>query len=213
MKKIKIKRRYVYIMLIIAVCTSMTTLFSIATDDKELPKTQTTAKRETVIETEEKTEISEPEEKPLPAEEEKPQAFEPAMPIDGTILKDYHSDTLVYSNTLKDYRTHTGLDIKGQILDKVYSIEKGTVEKAYSDPLMGNTIIIDHKNGIKSIYSNLSTLEMVYIGKEVEKGTAISGIGDTALLETGDEAHLHFEIEKNGEKVNPLSVIKQNIDN
>ena len=131
------------------------------------------------------------------------------MPVDGEIIKDYHKDTLVYSNTLKDYRTHEGLDIKGQILDKVYAIGKGVVTEAYNDALMGNTIIIDHQNGIKSIYSNLSTTDMVSLGQTVEKGTVISGIGDTALMETGDEAHLHFEMKKDGETINPLSYIKK----
>ncbi len=209
MAKINIKRRYVYIALVLAICTSMTTLFSMATDNKELPKTTQVTKKEPVVETEKKALVEEAEKETVPpAKATQPEKFEPQMPHKGEIIKDYHIDTLVYSNTLKDYRTHPGIDIKGQILDKVYSIEKGVVENAYPNALMGNTIIIDHLNGIKSIYSNLSTLEMVATGQEIKKGAVISGIGDTALLETGDEAHLHFEITKNGETINPLSVIK-----
>ncbi len=207
MAKLKIRKRYLYIALILAICTAMTALVSVNTDKKELPETKVVNNIEKVVETEKKTLVEE-KEKPTTVSEKKSEKFEPIMPIKGEIIKDYHIDTLVYSNTLKDYRTHSGLDIKGKILDKVCAIEKGIVENAYADALMGNTIIISHQDGIKSIYSNLSTLEMVDFGQSVTKGMVISGIGDTALLETGDEAHLHFEMTKNGESVNPLSVIK-----
>lgn len=214
MKSFKIKRRYVYIALVLALCTSLTTLFSMRTDGRKQPEF-TKTETEKVVETEVKTTVTEEVEKatekaPLPEKKEEPaKPFEPQMPLKGKVIKDYHADTLVYSNTLRDYRTHPGLDIKGKILDKVYAVEDGIIEDAYNDALMGNTIVIDHKNGIKSIYSNLSTLEMVTVGQEIKKGTIISGIGDTALMETGDEAHLHFEMKKDGETINPLSYIKK----
>lgn len=208
MNKFKIKRRYIYIALVLGICTAMTTLFSVPAGRKESPEPLLVEHKEKIVETEKKTLVEEPTLKEKPPEE-KPDPFLPAMPLKGEVIKGYYKDTLVYSNTLKDYRTHSGLDIKGQILDKVYAIEKGVVEDAFDDALMGNTIIIDHQNGIKSIYSNLSTLDMVKIGEEIEKGAIISGIGDTALLETGDEAHLHFEMKKDGETINPLSYIKK----
>ena len=48
---------------------------------------------------------------------------------------------------------------------------------------------------------------MAHIGKVVEKGQVISGIGDTALFEIKDSPHLHFEITKDGQYIDPLDII------
>ena len=53
------------------------------------------------------------------------------------------------------------------------------------------------------MYSNLSTDKLVEVGDRVEKGQVISGIGDTALFECADEAHLHFEVISKGKNVDP----------
>ena len=125
------------------------------------------------------------------------------MPIYGEILNKFSGNNLVYSVTLKDYRVHRGIDIKAPILSQVKAVRSGVVESVKKDGLMGITIVIDHKNGFKSVYSNLSTDEMITEGKEVKQGDIISGVGDTALIETGLEGHLHFELIKEGVQVNP----------
>ena len=68
---------------------------------------------------------------------------------------------------------------------------------------MGKTFIIAHGNGYKTVYSNLSSTEMVDNGEEVEKGRIISGVGDTALAEASSEPHIHFQVIKDGISVNP----------
>ena len=73
-----------------------------------------------------------PEEKP----EEKPEAPVYKAPCDGYVQKEFSDDTLVFSQTMNDHRTHLGIDIAGKLGDPVKAFCKGTVEKIYSDPFM-----------------------------------------------------------------------------
>ena len=130
------------------------------------------------------------------------------MPLDGQVVKDFSENTLIYSNTLEEWINHTGIDIKADKAIPVKAIESGIVIGVKEDPRYGYTIIIEHEQGYKSIYCNLSTLDMVHEGKTVEKGQVISGVGDTALFEIKDSTHLHLEIMYNDKYVNPLEIIK-----
>ena len=81
------------------------------------------------------------------------------------------------------------------------------MESVRNDALMGITVIIDHQNGVKTIYANLSSMDMVTEGEYVKKGEVINGEGDTALIETGQETHIHFEMMIDGKYVNPRDYI------
>lgn len=129
-------------------------------------------------------------------------------PVQGNILKKHAMDELVYSNTLKEWTTHPGIDIETSIGAEVKAAMDGTVEEIIEDPLMGISIILDHGNGLKTYYANLSTGNMVTIGQKVEKGQIISGVGRTASSEILDEPHLHFEVRQDGKTVDPHNYIK-----
>ena len=70
------------------------------------------------------------------------------------------------------------------------------------------SVEITHEDGMKSIYKNLlSDSISVKTGDKVERGDELAKVGDSAIIEIADEAHLHFEM-KNGDKlVNPLDYI------
>ena len=68
----------------------------------------------------------------------------------------------------------------------------------------GYQVIIDHGGGILSLYAHNSRL-LVNVGQKVEKGQIISQIGSTGLS-TG--AHLHFGVSKNGDWIDPTSMLK-----
>lgn len=125
------------------------------------------------------------------------------MPLHGKIINRYTGSELVYSTTLRDYRVHNGIDIKAAMLSQVKACASGVVESVSRDSLMGIIVVINHPNGFKSVYSNLSSEDMVKAGEEVGQGDIINGVGDTALIETGEEAHLHFELIKDGMQVDP----------
>ncbi|NLY45282.1 MAG: M23 family metallopeptidase [Tissierella sp.] len=130
------------------------------------------------------------------------------MPIEGEILTEYAKDKLVYSETLEEWRGHPGIDIKAKLGTAVKAVLDGTVSKVYEDSLWGKTIVIDHGEGLETIYSNLGTLEMVEVGIKVKQGDNISTIGKTAQIELLMEDHLHFEVIKNQKTADPRSIIR-----
>ena len=131
-----------------------------------------------------------------------------AKPVEGDIVREYAKDNLIYSNTLDEWTTHTGIDIKAEKTTVVKSAEEGTVKSIKNDPRYGLTIVIEHENGFQSVYSNLLTSEFVVEGEKVEKGQSIGTVGNTAVFEIADEPHLHFEILKDSLPVDPSIYIK-----
>lgn len=140
------------------------------------------------------------------ATENKELSFE--KPIDGEIVKEYAKDNLIYSNTLQEWTTHLGIDIKADKTTVVKSAEAGKVKSIKNDPRYGLTIVIEHDNGYQTVYSNLLSSEFVVEGEKVEKGQSIGTVGNTAAFEIADEAHLHFEILKDSIQVDPNIYLK-----
>ncbi len=129
-------------------------------------------------------------------------------PVAGEILKDFALENLVFSNTLEEWTTHSGIDIKAEKTSVVAASESGVIESIKNDPRYGLTITISHNNGFKTIYSNLLTTEFVSENETVEKGQTIATVGQTASFEVADEPHLHFEMYKDGNPVNPTIYLK-----
>ena len=139
-------------------------------------------------------------------EEKKELAFE--KPVEGEIMKVYAKDNLVFSNTLQEWTTHLGIDIKADKTTVVKSAEAGTIKTIKNDPRYGLTITIEHDNGYQTVYANLLSSEFVVEGEKVEKGQSIGTVGNSATFEIADEAHLHFEVLKDGVQIDPTTVIK-----
>lgn len=131
-----------------------------------------------------------------------------AMPVEGEISKDFAKDSLVYSETLKEWVTHRGIDIKAEKTTVVKAAESGTVKSIKNDPRYGLTVVIDHGDGYQTIYANLLTSEFVVEGEKVEKGQSIGTVGNTAVFEVVDEPHLHFEILKESIPQDPNAYLK-----
>ncbi len=130
-------------------------------------------------------------------------------PVSGTVMKQHSTDVPVYSTTLEEWRIHTGVDISTAEGADVFAAAAGNVTKVYSNPLLGKTVEITHKDGSKTLYSNLSADGLVAVGKEVASGEKIGVVGDSAISEIADEAHLHFEILVNDTSVNPLDYLTE----
>lgn len=142
------------------------------------------------------------------AEENKNVELSFAKPVEGDVVRDFAVDNLIYSNTLQEWTTHTGIDIKADKTTVVKSAEAGTVKTIKNDPRYGLTIIIEHQNGFQTVYSNLLTSEFVVEGEKVEKGQSLGTVGNTAAFEVSDEPHLHFEILKDSAQVDPNIYLK-----
>lgn len=131
-----------------------------------------------------------------------------AKPVDGEIVRNFAVDSLVYSDTLQEWTTHTGIDIKADKTTVVKSAEAGIVKTIKNDPRYGLTVIVEHENGFQTVYSNLLTSEFVVEGEKVEKGQSLGTVGNTAAFEIADEPHLHFEILKGSVQVDPNIYLK-----
>ena len=131
-------------------------------------------------------------------------------PVNGEVFKGVSFDVPVFSRTMEDYRTHTGVDIYCSVGSDVAAACAGTVKEIWEDPMMGTCISIEHTGGMESVYKNLSSdlPEKISAGKQVNCGEIIATAGDTALIEIAEESHLHFELYLNGEAVDPCAYIE-----
>ncbi len=125
------------------------------------------------------------------------------LPVSGEVILEFAKDKLVYSETLEEWITHDGIDIAAEEASPVKCALDGVVESVKMDPRYGNTIIVKHNDSLKTVYSNLSTLELVYVGKSVKKGEIISGVGAGFGFESKEGPHVHFEVIENGVVVEP----------
>ncbi|HCC03623.1 MAG TPA: M23 family peptidase [Clostridiales bacterium] len=127
-------------------------------------------------------------------------------PVKGEIIREFAPESLVYSETLKEWITHNGVDIKADKASVVVSACDGKVSAINNDPRYGLTVIIEHNDGYKTVYSNLLTAEFVVEGEEVKAGQTIGTIGNSANFEIADDYHLHFELIKDGKYIDPVSI-------
>ena len=129
-------------------------------------------------------------------------------PVEGEIVREFAQDNLVYSETLEEWVTHNGIDIKADKTTVVKAAEAGVVKSIKNDPRYGLTIVIEHDDVYQTVYSNLLTSEFVVEGETVEKGQSIGTVGNSAVFEIADEPHLHFEILKDSIAIDPSIYIQ-----
>ncbi len=126
-------------------------------------------------------------------------------PVEGEVIKTHSLDKLVYSETLKDYRVHGGIDIACSENAEVAAFTDGTVASITEDYFEGVTVAITHEQGVVTYYMNLSPelAEGISVGAEVLAGQIIGTVGSSARSEALDPTHLHFEMTVNGLPVDP----------
>lgn len=129
------------------------------------------------------------------------------LPVSGKIGVKFSNDTLIYSKTLQEWTVHKGIDILSDAGTPVVASEAGIVKEINNTVDKGIEIIIEHAEGYKTVYSNLSSDKIVKVGQKVEKAQTISGIGRTSAFECNDPDHLHFEMYRDNILIDPKSVI------
>lgn len=129
------------------------------------------------------------------------------MPVNGEVIKEYATEKLVYSETLGMWKTHPGIDIQAKLGTSVKSASDGIVQSVEQDSFYGNVVKILDNQGYIFAYSNLDNDITLKKGDKVEKGDTIGTVGVSATGELADKSHLHFEIIKDKEQVNPLDLI------
>jgi len=128
-------------------------------------------------------------------------------PVKGEVLGGYSGETLVYDETMADWRVHSGMDIAAIPGANVLSTAAGTVTAVEQHDLMGTTVVIDHGEGMVSRYSNLQVKPTVEVGDKVYTGSIIGAVGKTAIAESAIASHLHFELTRDGQNVDPMEYL------
>ena len=138
-------------------------------------------------------------------------ALEPLVlwPLQGQVTATFSQDTLTYSQTMADWRTHEGLDITAQEGTAVTATQAGTVTAVYEDDFLGNVVVVSHSGDLATLYANLADLPDVVVGDEVYAGQPLGTVGHSALLETAEASHLHFEVFENGSAVDPMDYLPE----
>ena len=102
---------------------------------------------------------------------------------------------------------HNGCDLVAPLGTPLYAAQKGVVVKVMNFDISGygKGVVIDHGNGLSSLYAHLSKIE-VSVGGILTQGQKIGEVGDTGNA-TG--YHCHFEIKFNGNRIDPWPFIGQ----
>ncbi|MDO5509410.1 MAG: M23 family metallopeptidase [Weeksellaceae bacterium] len=104
-------------------------------------------------------------------------------------------------------KMHWGIDFALPTGTPIYATADGKVKIAGSHANYGNTVILEHGYGYETLYAHMHKVQ-VRPGAKVKRGDVIGTVGNTGLS-TG--AHLHYEVHKDGEKLNPISFFYQDI--
>ena len=118
-----------------------------------------------------------------------------------SVLNDYG---FYHNKTLNTYYEHAGIDFTATAGAEVMAVEKGTIESIYKDDvLLGTEIVVDHGDGLKTVYRFVTEAEGLKVGDKVEKGEVIATVAEATGNEYKDGAHLHFEIMQDGKTIDP----------
>ena len=125
------------------------------------------------------------------------------MPLNNKNLK--HLPSGYGWRTHPIYKTqefHPGMDFTAEQGTPIYATGDGVVEVADANAQgYGNHVVINHGFGYQTLYGHMSRMATTP-GKKVKRGDLIGYVGSTGLS-TGP--HVHYEVIKNGEKVNPIN--------
>lgn len=129
------------------------------------------------------------------------------VPVEGEVLAQFSNGELVKNETLGDWRTHNGTDIRADEGTQVVSASDGKVSAIEDDPVWGTSVTIDHGKGVASVYRGLDSTLSVKTGEKVSAGQPIGIVGKIPA-ESLLPSHLHFELTKDGEYIDPAERLK-----
>lgn len=124
------------------------------------------------------------------------------QPIENKDLKNISSGYgRRYHPILKMSKMHSGLDFASNIGANIYATGDGVVKRTAHGQGFGKLVVIDHDFGFETYYAHMSEIK-VKKGEKVKRGQVIGLVGNTGLS-TGP--HVHYEVHKDGETVNPIN--------
>lgn len=106
------------------------------------------------------------------------------------------------------YPNHTGMDIQSYKGGPIYAAQSGVVVTSGWSPYgYGYHVVIDHGNGVQTLYAHQMVQPPVSVGQYVEQGQVIGFEGSTGNVQGATGVHLHFEVRINGSTVNPRGYV------
>ena len=130
-------------------------------------------------------------------------------PVEGTNATTYNTG-LVKCETIGTYKTNNGIEIQAKLNSPVYSVLDGKVEAVKNDGTeLGQYIVIDHQNGLKTVYANLKEEVKLKVGDKVKKSQIIGYVGETRGSYSNEPygTHLHFEVMKSNQYIDPAKYV------
>ena len=130
-----------------------------------------------------------------------------SLPVEnGTVATTF---SFWYNQTLNRYNLHQGIDFQAEAGTNVTAAYDGTVSSITDTLLEGGCVIIDHGNGLQTVYASIDAAQLK-VGESVSKGDVIgkvSAAADVMGNEYNEGSHLHFEVRENGKAVDPASYL------
>lgn len=133
------------------------------------------------------------------------------LPVSGTLTAYHDEAAQVWSDTMRDWRVHLGIDIATEANAPVYAAADGVVSQVWEDVRLGHCIAIKHGEDTYTVYRNLGNdpAEGIAEGVSVRAGQLIGSVGNSAMTELAEDPHLHLEMTVGGKQVNPLDYFDQ----
>lgn len=131
-----------------------------------------------------------------------------SLPVEGDVINDFSNGELVKNETLNEWRTHNGVDIAAEVGSDIHVCANGAVTRVWSDPMWGECVQVEHKDGIISLYCGLAQEDIkVKEGDAVARGDVLGTLGETNLAEIGEDSHLHFVMKQGDAYADPLRLM------
>lgn len=134
------------------------------------------------------------------------------MPVSEYTAGQQFSDKLVFNQTLKQWRTHNGVDFIAAKDSEVKAVYGGEVTSVENTTLEGTVVTVKQTDGITAIYKSLGSDVKVEAGQTVKAGDVIGYVSETMVTEKSEGAHLHLEMKKDGKYVDPLEYLPEGAD-
>lgn len=130
------------------------------------------------------------------------------MPVSNPVSIGEYSETMVFNSTLGRFSAHMAIDFFAAEGTEVMAVCDGTVKSVETTLLKGTTVVIDHGDGLETVYNSLADGESVTVGQKVSKGDVIGRVSLSNRQESASGAHLHFEVTENGQTVDPVKYLE-----
>lgn len=120
-----------------------------------------------------------------------------------SMLKGFSATELQYNETMERWESHKLVTLEAPLGSAVVATFGGTVSSVVDSSSFGRQVTIDHRDGLRTVYSNLDKNTVVKQGDRVEKGQRIGSVGQTSSYEFVSTPHVRIEVYKNGKRVDP----------